>query len=118
MSKADDTPSTMSKATCRIRQVERPTFDMSPVAVLQVDGRGDKSPVFGDKSKDLNMFNSFDKSNIPATCRTRVSSMFLHVVRLLIFMFTALAYGRACAWENNSILERSKGKSIKNLVRK
>ena len=65
----------MSKATCRIRQVERSTFDMSPVAVLRVDGRGDKSPVFGDKSKELNMIDSFDKSNIPATCRTRVSSV-------------------------------------------
>ena len=63
----------MMKATCRILQVERSTFDMSPVAVLQVDGRGDKSPVFGDKSKELNTFNSFDKSNVPATCRTRVS---------------------------------------------
>jgi len=45
----------MSKATYRIRQVERSTFDMSAVAVLQVDGRGDKSLVFGDKSKELNI---------------------------------------------------------------
>jgi len=52
---------------------------MSPVAVLQVDSRGDKSPVFGDKSKELKMFNFFDKSNVPATCRTRVSSMFLYM---------------------------------------
>ena len=48
---------------------------MSPVAVLQVDARVDKSPIFGDKSTELNIFNSFDKSNVPATCRTRVSSV-------------------------------------------
>jgi len=94
----------MSKATCRIRQVEWSTFDMSPVAVLQVDGRGDKSTVFGDKSKGLNMVNSFDKSNVPATCRTRVSSLFLRVERLLglIFMFTALAYRKTLLWRNDT----------------
>ena len=75
---------------------------MSPVAILQVDVTGDKSPVFGDKSKELNVFNSFGKSNVPATCRTRVSSMFLHVERLLIFMFTALTYRRACACQARS----------------
>jgi len=66
---------------------------MSPVAVLQVDGRSDKSTVFGDKSKELNMFNSFDKSNVPATCRTRLSCF---------YMFTALAYRWECACQAGS----------------
>jgi len=50
------------------------------------------------------MVNSFDKSNVPATCRTRVSSLFLRVERLLglIFMFTALAYRKTLLWRNST----------------
>jgi len=89
----------MSKATCRIRQVERSTFDMSPVAVLRVDGSGCKSPVFGDKSKELNVFNYFDKSNVPATCRTSVSSIADDTLttchlRLVVFDMSSVAFLR------------------------
>jgi len=62
----------MSKATCRIRQVERSTFDMSPVAVLQVDARGNKSPVLATSCKNSTCSILSTKSNVPATYRTRV----------------------------------------------
>jgi len=48
---------------------------MSPVAVLYKSTvEATSLPFWRQDWKELKMFNSFDKSNVPATCRTRVQA--------------------------------------------